>query len=388
MKSIDAKKLYELIQQNDEILIIDIRLKEVFDKWKIEGKNNTVIKNIPYVNILNGQEEENLAKNSHTYFNKKDLSKYKRIVVICNTGNKSKKVMEGLIKFGYNVSDLDGGMAAWSEFYNIKKIFEEDKKILYQITRPARGCISYVFINKKKAVIFDPLRHIEVYKDLLKGYSVEYIFDTHAHADHISGGPKLSKEMNVPYLLHPYDGIHPIDILPAKIDFNFVKDKQELHLGDSKLLIMHIPGHTLGNLAYLIDDKYLICGDSIFIESIARPDLGGKGETWAPIHYDSLKKLSNLPDDVNILPGHFKNLDEQNGKGVFMSTLGNLKKSNDGLKSIQKGKEEFVEFILSSLPNFPSEYIDIKRVNAGLINPNEEESSILETGKNICALSD
>ena len=68
---------------------------------------------------------------------------------------------------------------------------------------------------------------------------------------------------------------------------------------------LHIPGHTLGNVAYLVDDRYLFTGDSIFIESIARPDLGGKGDTWAPLHYHSLRRLLELPDDTVVLPAHF-----------------------------------------------------------------------------------
>ena len=78
---------------------------------------------------------------------------------------------------------------------------------------------------------------------------------------------------------------------------------------------------------------------------------------------------------------------EENEDGLYAATLGELKKTNDGLLMVQKGEEEFVGYILSSLPKFPEEYIDIKRVNAGLLEAGEVKASELELGKNICALS-
>ena len=140
-------------------------------------------------------------------------------------------------------------------------------------------------------------------------------------------------------------------------------------------------------MVYLLDETYLFTGDSIFIESIARPDLGGRGDTWAPIHYDSLSKLLQLDDSLMILPGHFSSMKEENDSGLYAGTLGQLKQDNEGLLMAQKSADEFVDYILASLPKFPEEYVDIKRVNAGLLEVGESKASELELGKNICALS-
>ncbi|WP_206093765.1 hypothetical protein [Paludifilum halophilum] len=137
----------------------------------------------------------------------------------------------------------------------------------------------------------------------------------------------------------------------------------------------------------MVNDRHLLSGDSIFLQSIARPDLGGKGDTWAPVHYESLKRLLELPDETMVLPGHFSSPKEANQEGLYVGTLGELKKTNEGLRKVQEGKEAFVNYILSNLPTFPSQYVDIKRVNTGLLKADEEKASELELGRNICALS-
>jgi glyoxylase-like metal-dependent hydrolase (beta-lactamase superfamily II) len=176
-------------------------------------------------------------------------------------------------------------------------------------------------------------------------------------------------------------------VLPAKLDYAYLRDGQTFEVGGHQVTAMHVPGHTLGNTVFLVGENYLFTGDSIFIESIARPDLGGHGDTWAPIHYASLRRLLELPDDTLILPGHFASLAEESDNGLFAATLGELRQRNEGLVMVAGEEQAFVDYILSSLPKFPEEYIEIKRVNAGLVEAKEAKASELELGKNICALA-
>ncbi|MGA2260266.1 MAG: hypothetical protein ABSH28_02385 [Acidobacteriota bacterium] len=83
-------------------------------------------------------------------------------------------------------------------------------------------------------------------------------------------------------------------MLPATIPYEFIRDSQMFPVGRHELKALHIPGHTLGLVAFQLDDRYLFTGDSIFIQSIARSDLGGKAETWAPLHGRSLRRLLDL----------------------------------------------------------------------------------------------
>jgi len=89
-----------------------------------------------------------------------------------------------------------------------------------------------------------------------------------------------------------------------------------------------------------------------------------------------------------VLPGHFSSLDEGDDTGRFAASLDDLKKRNDGLVVLQRESDEgFLRYLLESLPKFIPEYVDIKRVNAGLLTPAEEDAATLELGKNVCALS-
>ncbi len=387
-----SAELKQRLDNQEKLFMLDVRNRDEFDLWKIEGAQKIPTLNVPYFEMLEQGGKDDMIDSVVAYAEQalvQQLPKGQPIAVVCAKGGTSAFVAEGLRKLGYSAVNLAGGMTAWGDFYEFKPVLESSSLSIYQIGRPARGCLSYLILSQGEAIVIDPLRHTEKYLDFAreKKASIKLVLDTHGHADHISGGRALADKVNAPYYLHPYDGIHPLDVLPAQLSYEFLRDGQEFFIGQSKLRTIHIPGHTLGNLAFLLDEKILFTGDSVFIESIARPDLGGHGETWAPIHYRSLQKIVQLPENVLILPGHFSSPREANAQGLFAKTLGELKKKNEGLMMAQKSEREFVSYILSSLPIFPPQYVEIKRVNAGLVVPDEEKAAELELGKNICALS-
>lgn len=377
--AITVAELDEMIERGESFLLLDVRNQDEFERWKIEGRNPFETIHIPYFSFLE-DEEGNIAR----------VPKDKRVVVVCAKGGASDYVAGLLRERGYDAVNLEGGMIAWGNYYRVRRIPDTGDLTVYQIIRVARGDLAYAIVSEGEGILIDPTRHIDQYTNLAEreGFRIVAIFDTHAHADHISGGPKLAKQLGVPYFLHPYDGIHPIDMLPATIEYEYLKDNFTFQFGKATLKGIHIPGHTLGNMAFLVNDRYLFTGDSIFIVSVARPDLGGRGEEWAPLHYDSLyNKLLVLPDETVVFPAHFATASrEERPDGTFYDTLGNIKRNNP--REYQaKSKEEFVQFLLNTLPVFPPQYVDIKRVNAGLLTPDEEKASELELGKNVCALA-
>jgi glyoxylase-like metal-dependent hydrolase (beta-lactamase superfamily II)/rhodanese-related sulfurtransferase len=383
--TVSSARLKEMLDGGEPFLLLDVRNEDEFQRWKIEGRQAPSTLNIPYFAFLEEPEES-----AHK------VPKDKPVVAVCAKGESAAWVADEVLRpRGHDVAALEGGMAGWGRYYAVHAVPEASGVVrVWQMERPARGCLHHVIgynDGGRKAVVIDPPRHYEQVLAVAQseGMQITHVIDTHAHADHISGGPALARAAGAPYWLHPYDGIHPIDVLPATFSYEWLRDGQRFPLGDAVLRAIHVPGHTLGVTALLLDDgtrRFLFSGDTIFIRSIARPDLGGRGETWAPLHYHSLyARLLTLPDDTLVLPGHFSSPHEARDDGLYAGQLGALKQSNAELR--MGGPEEFVKHILASLPAFPPQYVDIKRVNGGLLAPDEEKADELELGRKVCALA-
>jgi glyoxylase-like metal-dependent hydrolase (beta-lactamase superfamily II)/rhodanese-related sulfurtransferase len=387
-----AADLNERLERGDDFFVLDVRNREEFAVVRIEGRRELQARNVPYFEMLEAGGAEDLVESVERYARAElaaDLPRDRPVLAVCAKGDTSQHVAEALARLRYDVTNLAGGMEAWCSFYDARRVDGSDGLAIWQVARPARGCLSYVLASGGRALVVDPARHVRQYVDLAEeeGYEIDGVIDTHGHADHISGGPALAEELGVPYWLHPYDGVHPLDVLPARVPYRCLGDGMEVPLGDETVRVLWIPGHTLGNTALHVGRRWLLSGDSIFVRSIARPDLGGKAEAWAPLHFDSLAALLELPADTVVLPGHFSARDEADGRGIFAAPLGSLRSANEGLRAVGQGRERFVQYILGSLPTFPPEYVDIKRVNAGLLQPDETLARELETGKNLCALA-
>ena len=387
-----VETLHDRLESGDEFFVFDVRNEDEFESWQLEGRRPLPTVNVPYYEMLEVDEFDDVVDSFKAFLSQRWVEKLprdKQILAVCAKGDTSEYVAEALRGPEFEAFNLAGGTQAWGDHYAVRPVVETEGLTVLQVSRPARGCLSYVVASGDRVAVIDPLRHIDHYLDLARerGWKIELVLDTHGHADHISGGPALAAATGAPYHLHPYDGIHPIDVLPARLDYVYLRDGQTFEIGSHEVTALHVPGHTLGNIAFLLDDRYLFTGDSIFIESIARPDLGGHGDTWAPIHYASLRRLLELPDDTLVMPGHFASLAEEGENGLFAAPLGELRGRNEGLRMAAGDEQAFVDYILASLPKFPEEYVEIKRVNAGLVEVKESKASELELGKNICALS-
>jgi glyoxylase-like metal-dependent hydrolase (beta-lactamase superfamily II) len=384
VKSFTAEELYQRIINDEPMFIVDVRNEDDFSRWGVEGRDSLEVVNIPYFDFIE-EEDESVAKVP---------TNHDEVLVICAKEGSSEFVAEILQQHGINARYMEGGINTWGNLYDVRNVVSNNYGRIIQVARPARGDLSFVVVSNGEAAIVDPLRHIEHYMNTLDNANAKltHIFDTHAHADHISGGPALTDKTGAGYYMHAYDAIHPLDMLPATINYNHIVDGQKFEVGHYTVEVIWFPGHTLGQVNYLFTDpdgaSYLFTGDGIFLKSFGRPDLGGQGEAWAPIVYDSIYK--RLPPRINrdtmILPAHFSVMSEDDGNGVFAQTYGWVLENNDALQ--YSDKQDFLDFVLSHLPTFPKEYVEIKRVNAGLVDPSEDKASELELGKNICALSE
>ena len=218
------------------------------------------------------------------------------------------------------------------------------------------GCLAqgaYYIVSEKEAVIIDPLRETKPYIDRLEKDQVKlkYIFETHFHADFVSGHVDLSKKTGAPIVYGP----------TANPDFDAIiaEDGQIFEVGKIKIKVLHTPGHTMESSTYLLIDENgketaIFSGDTLFLGDVGRPDLAQKAasmtqEELAGILYDSLQnKIMPLADDITVYPAHGagsacgKNMQKET-----VDTLGNQKKTNYALN--QPNKESFIKEVLDGL---------------------------------------
>ena len=224
------------------------------------------------------------------------------------------------------------------------------------------GCLSqgtYYIESNGEVAIIDPLREIDPYLKLAKenNAKIKYIFETHIHADFVSGHLTLSNATGAPIIFGP----NTITSYPVTI----AEDEQVFKLGNLTFVALHTPGHTLESTTYLLKDNLgkdhaIFTGDTLFVGDVGRPDLAQKqsGKTqrdMAGMLFDSLrKKIMPLSDDVIVYPAHGAGsaCGKKISKETF-STLGNQKSSNYALdKSLNK--EEFINELTEGLESPPA----------------------------------
>lgn len=381
--AIGADTLYEMLLRSDDLFILDVRNPHDFARWRVEGRAGLTTANIPYYDFI---EDEDMAATQ--------VPAGRPVLVVCAKEGSSQYVAGLLRERGLDASYLEGGILSWGHLYDIRDVVRAPWGRIVQIGRPARGDLSFLLISDGQAAAIDPLRHTEQYRRAVAnaGARLTHVFDTHVHADHISGGPQLREQTGAAYYVHPYDAIHPIDMLPARIAYTPLADGQRYTIGQVTIEVIWYPGHTLGQVNFLATApdgaRYLFTGDGIFLRSFGRPDLGGRGEAWTPMLYESMyhRLPRHLTDQTHILPAHFSTLDEETGGGIFAAPWAVVQRTNESL-GYGSSPETFSAFVLGNLPVFPPQYVEIKRVNIGLVEPTEEQAEELELGMNICALA-
>src|SRR5438874_3703069 len=215
------------------------------------------------------------------------------IAVICGHGNSSKQTTAFLREHGYEAYSVTGGMAAWETVYVARPLSPTPSlSHVVQLDRVGKGALSYVLVSDGDAVIVDPGRHLDRYDALLTELRATpaAVVDTHMHADYVSGARAAAARWQVPYFLHPDDAGSPYDDTPGRLAYQPLRDGDTIAFGHGTLRVAHMPGHTLGSIALSADEGLVLTGDFLFIQSVGRPDLAGKGETWAQSVRHSLER--------------------------------------------------------------------------------------------------
>jgi hydroxyacylglutathione hydrolase len=228
-----------------------------------------------------------------------------------------------------------------------------------QIEQIYTGCLAqgaYYITSNGEAAIIDPLREVQPYLDRLERDNVKlkYIFETHFHADFVSGHLDLSKETGAP-IVYGKNANPEFEAIIATED-------QEFSLGDIKIKALHTPGHTMESTTYLLIDKNgketaIFSGDTLFIGDVGRPDLAQKAASMtqdqlaATLFHSLRNKIMTLPDNVTVYPAHGagsacgKNMSKET-----VSTIGNQKETNYALRADMTEKEFIKEVTDGLLP--------------------------------------
>jgi len=368
-----AEELCREIRQGEPLFILDVRNEEEFSQWRIEGVQSEGQLNIPYFEFLE-DEAGCVAKVPHG----------RLITVVCAKGGSSAFVAGLLSQHGMQARNLQGGMIAWGNLQVATAVAspQGDGLGLMQVNRIGKRCLSYVIARDGEAMVVDASRHIEWYVTLLQRQqaSVTRVIDTHLHADHLSGGPALARRFGAPY------HICLDDAAGATYAFVSLEDGARFRLGSSvvEIIALHTPGHTPGSTSLLIDERYFLTGDTLFVNSIGRPDLGHKAEEWARLLYHTLfERMATLPEEVIILPAHYASVGEMRRDGIIGTTLGEARAHNPAFQMRTEG--EFLEYVLQHLPPQPPIYQEIRRANLGQVVLGEERALEAELGPNQCA---
>lgn len=230
------------------------------------------------------------------------------------------------------------------------------------------GCLSeaaYFIESNGEAAIIDPIRDIEAYLDLAKerNATIKYIFETHFHADFVSGHIDLARQTKAPIIYGPNTS--------ANFPFHLAKDGEVFLLGNASIQVIHTPGHTLESTCYLLKDENkkpycIFTGDTLFVGDVGRPDLSSgemSKEELASIMYDTIQnKILPLADDIIVYPAHGagsscgKNLGTEN-----FSSIGEQRKNNYALQ--KQTKEEFIKAVTEGLDEPPTYFSMNAKIN-------------------------
>ncbi len=365
---IDPASFERELRSGANVVVIDVRDREAFDAWHIPAAGPSVV-NVPEADVLARPDSVVIPEGA-------------AVRLICNAGNASARAAALLDHAATDVRSVHDGMIGWSRVLQYDDVPLPGKIAVVQFRREARGCLSYLVIGGGEALVVDPAPDVRAYLDAAacRGVRIRRVLDTHVHADHLSGARDLARLAGATlHLSHPAiaRGVR------YATEVEGVGDDDALTLGDQAVHVVALPGHTTDMIGVRIGDEALIGGDSVFLDSVARPDLeaGDDGSAMAAgqLYRTLHERVLTLPPAMLLLPCHYA------GGRLDGPIVGRLDAVRAAIPELDMDEAGFVRQVLAAMPPRPANYLAIIAVNLG-DDVEPDDAARLEIGANNCAV--
>jgi glyoxylase-like metal-dependent hydrolase (beta-lactamase superfamily II) len=364
--TITAETLRSMLDRHEPVTILDVRPSAEHAEWAIPES----------VHI---DAYERLRAGDHHVLDGFSPPPNIPVVTVCAAGRTSLIAADLLRERGIDALSLSGGMKAWSLAWNTAEIdLPGTAARVIQVRRTGKGCLSYVVGSGNQAAVIDASLDPDAYLAIAAehGWVISTVMDTHVHADHLSRSRALADRAGATLYMPEQNRVH--------YPFEPLRDGDVLAVGAASFTALAAPGHTNESMAYLLDDRAVITGDTLFLASVGRPDLEATADEArgrAAALYHSLQRLLQLPSDTLVLPGHVSEPIPFDGKPLTAT----LETVRSGIDLLHKDETGFVQAILSRIPPTPPNHHAIVQANEDGVFP-EGDATDLEAGANRCAV--
>ncbi|WP_255151389.1 MBL fold metallo-hydrolase [Halorarius halobius] len=375
MAAVSPDDLADRIERGERVTLLDVRNRAEIDEWRIDAPGIERVE-VPYMKFVaagaGGDPADLLPEDV-----------VEPVVAVCGRGEASDEVAAQLREAGVDARNLAEGMHGWARVYRrVELAADAGAATVYQYHRPSSGCLAYLVVSGEEALVVDPLR---AFADRYRADAAELgadlaaAVDTHVHADHVSGLRDLADAGATPYM-----SATAVD-RGVTFDVETVEDGDALTVGDAAVEVVATPGHTTGMVSLAVGDL-LLCGDTLFVDGVPRPDLEsgdeGASEHARDLHRTLTERLARFDDDAVVAPGHYGDAAERAPDGSYTAPLGELR---ERLWPFGVDADAFVERVLDGLGARPANFERVIAVNLGRESADDEAAFELELGPNNCA---
>ncbi len=364
---ISSEALRELLERGAAVTVLDVRPAAERAEWSIPGS--------VYVDAYDA-----LRRGDPTALADFHPTNGNRVVTVCAAGKTSMLAAERLRARGLDAVSLEGGMRAWSLAWNSAEVpCPGSTARIVQLRRTGKGCLSYLIGSNGDAAVIDASLEPQIYHRVADehGWRIRSILETHVHADHLSRARAIAADTGARLCLPTTNRV--------SFEYAPLKDGDIVRVGSAGLRALHTPGHTPESTSYLLDDRALFTGDTLFLGAVGRPDLEAttdESRGRAHVLHASLRRLVALPPETVVLPAHTSEPVAFDSRPIS-AMLGEVR---ERIPLLREAAETFVGHVLARIPPTPPNHHRIVALNEAGTLPDGDPTE-LEAGANRCAVA-